>query len=105
MQQTILLDPKDYDAILIGASIHIHEYQSAVTHYITHNTDALSKMPGAFFSVCLAVASNIEEEHREAEKITRDFLEQTGWRPFMSNQIAGALKYTEYNFFKRLIMK
>ena len=98
-------DPKDYDGILIGASIHIHKYQSAVAHYITHNTNTLNKMPGAFFSVCLAVASDIEEEHREAEKITRDFLEHTGWRPFMSTQIAGALKYTEYDFFKRLVMK
>jgi len=98
-------DPKDYDAILIGASVHIHKYQSAVAHYITHHAPSLNKKPGAFFSVCLAVASDIEEEHLEAEKTTRDFMEQTGWRPYMSTQIAGALKYTQYDFFKRLIMK
>jgi menaquinone-dependent protoporphyrinogen oxidase len=98
-------DPKEYDAVLIGASIHIHKYQSAVAHYIRHHATKLNKMPGAFFSVCLAVASDIKEEHLEAEKITRDFMEQTGWRPYMATQIAGALKYTEYDFFKRLIMK
>ena len=97
--------PKDYDGVLIGGSIHIHKYQPAVAHYITHHVAALNKMPGAFFSVCLAVASDIEEEHLEAQKITSDFLLQTGWAPLMTTQIAGALKYTEYDFFKRLIMK
>src|SRR5678815_5980290 len=26
--------PSAYDAVIIGASIHIHKYQSAVVHYI-----------------------------------------------------------------------
>ena len=98
-------NPKDYDAIIIGGSIHIHKYQSAVTHYITQYVDALNNMPGAFFSVCLAVASDMEEEHREAEKITNDFLQQTGWKPLNTIQIAGALKYSQYDFFKRILMK
>jgi|SRR6266540_1669259 len=97
--------PEDYDGILIGGSIHMHQYQSAVAHYITRHVAALNKIPGAFFSVCLAVASDMDEEHREAQKITNDFLERTGWKPLMTTQIAGALKYTQYDFFKRLIMK
>jgi menaquinone-dependent protoporphyrinogen oxidase len=97
--------PENYDAILIGASIYIHKYQSAVTHYINHHVAALNKMPGAFFSVCLAVASDMEEEHREAQRIANDFLDQTKWKPLMVTHIAGALKYTKYDFFKRLLMK
>ena len=62
-------------------------------------------MPGAFFSVSLAAASGLEDEHREVQKIATDFLEQTGWKQLMTSQIAGALKYTEYDYFKRLIMK
>lgn len=97
--------PEGYDAILMGASIHVHKYQSALTDYITRHVNVLNKMPGAFFSVCLAVASDIEEEHREAEKITKEFMAQTGWNPIMTTQVAGALKYTEYDYFKRIIMK
>ena len=97
--------PDDYDTVLIGGSIHMHKYQSAVAHYITHHVAVLNKIPGAFFSVCLAVASDMEDEHHEAEKITKDFLAQTGWKPLLTTQIAGALKYTQYDFFKRLIMK
>ncbi|MBZ5855492.1 flavodoxin domain-containing protein [Flavihumibacter profundi] len=97
--------PDGYEAILIGGSIHMHKYQSAVAHYITANVSLLNKMPGAYFSVCLAVASDIKEEHDEAQKIANDFLLQTGWKPLMTSQIAGALKYTQYDFFKRMIMK
>jgi menaquinone-dependent protoporphyrinogen oxidase len=97
--------PNEFDAVIIGASIHMHKYQTAVVHYIKHYADILNKMPSAFFSVCLAVASEIKEEHKEAENITLQLLEQTGWAPLMTKQIAGALKYTEYDFFKRLIMK
>jgi menaquinone-dependent protoporphyrinogen oxidase len=55
--------------------------------------------------VCLAVVSNIPEEHQEAEKIASHLMEQTGWKPSRIVQIAGALKYTEYDFFKRFIMR
>lgn len=97
--------PKGYDAILIGSSIHMHKYQSAVKHYIKKHLLDLNKIPGAFFSVSLAAASGLEDENHEAQKITTDFLDQTGWKPLMASQIAGALKYTEYDYFKRLIMK
>lgn len=97
--------PSSYDAVVIGASIHIHKYQSAVVHYIKHHIKVLNNKPGAFFSVCLAIASGLEEEHIEARKITTDFLEEVGWKPLMVTQIAGALKYTQYDFFKRLVMK
>ncbi len=97
--------PEGFDALLIGASIHIAKYQSPVTHYITHHVQQLNKMPGAFFSVCMAVASEHEEEHKAAQKITDDYLYHTGWKPSLVTQVAGALKYTQYDFFKRLIMK
>jgi menaquinone-dependent protoporphyrinogen oxidase len=53
----------------------------------------------------MAVASNIPEEHEEAEKISKDFLEQTGWQTSTVWQIAGALRYTQYDYFKKLIMR
>jgi menaquinone-dependent protoporphyrinogen oxidase len=62
-------------------------------------------MPSAFFSVSLAAASGLEDEQLEVQKITTDFLEQTGWKPLITSQVAGALKYTEYDYLKRLIMK
>ena len=97
--------PAGFDAVMIGASIHMHKYQAAVEHYIRRNISALQQMPGAFFSVCLAIASDLVDEQHEAEKIASDFLERIQWEPLAVTTIAGALKYTEYDFFKRIIMK
>ncbi|MFM2282573.1 MAG: menaquinone-dependent protoporphyrinogen dehydrogenase [Bacteroidota bacterium] len=97
--------PENYDAILIGGSLHAHQYQSAIAHYIREHIARLNKMPGAFFSVCLAVASDLPEEHAEAHKIADDFLHITNWKPLLITQIAGALRYSQYDFLRRIIMK
>ncbi len=97
--------PSKFDAVLIGSSIHMHKYNNAITQYVLKNLKVLNKMPTAFFSVCLAVASDIEEEHLEAHRIAMEFLEKTGWNPHEVTQIAGALKYTQYDYLKRLIMR
>lgn len=97
--------PLDHDMVLIGASLHMHKYQSSVRQFIMEHLAALNALPSAFFSVCLSVASEIKEEHAEAHKIAADFLAETGWHARETGHIAGALKYTRYDYFKRLIMR
>lgn len=94
-----------FDTVLIGSSIHAHKYHKAIKHYVLENLEDLNLKPTAFFSVCMAVASDIEEEHREAHAIAMDFLKETGWNPHEVTQIAGALRYTKYDYFKKLIMR
>lgn len=98
-------DPSNYDAILIGASIHIGKYQRSIKHYIISHLGELNDMPSAFFSVCMAVASGLEEKIQEAEDILSKFLRDTGWNPSETTHIAGALKYTQYNYFIKLVMR
>jgi len=97
--------PSNFDAVVVGSSIHMHKYNNATKQYIMDHVEALNGKPSAFFSVSMAVASNIPEEHEEAEKISKDFLEQTGWQTSTVWQIAGALRYTQYDYFKKLIMR
>lgn len=97
--------PNDFDMVMIGSSIHIHKYNSAIKHYVMEHVNELNKKPSAFFSVCMAVASDIPEEHEEAAKIASDFLEQTGWKTDTVWHWAGALKYSQYDYFKKLVMR
>ncbi|WP_036383853.1 flavodoxin domain-containing protein [Muricauda sp. MAR_2010_75] len=97
--------PEKFDAVLIGSSIHIQKYHSSIKDYIMKNLDELNIKHSAFFSVSMAIASDIEEEHKEVEKIAQHFLDQTGWKPNETHHIAGALKYTQYDYFKKLIMR
>ncbi|MDF0708056.1 MAG: flavodoxin domain-containing protein [Bacteroidota bacterium] len=97
--------PEAFDAVLVGSSIHIHNYNPLIKDYVHEHIHSLNNKPGAFFSVSMAVASSIKEEHEEAEQIAENFLKETGWNTRNIWHIAGALKYTKYNYFKKLIMR
>ncbi len=94
-----------YDATIMCAPVHMHRYSSPFVHFAHEWKDALNSRPSAFVSVSLAIASNNAEERQEAEEIASELLQSTGWEPRTVHHCAGALKYTEYDFFKRWMMK
>ncbi len=97
--------PVGFDVVLIGASLHMHNYQNSVFHYVKDNAEALNKLTSAFFSVCLSVMANDEETINELKQITESFMADTGWKPVDIEQVPGALLYTKYDFFKKMIMR
>lgn len=97
--------PEGYQAVVIGSSIHIGKYQTSAMQYIKDHAEELNRVPSAFLSVSLTAASDTDEGKEEMEKITDHFLKFVGWEPGLVKQVAGALKYTQYDFFKRYIMR
>jgi menaquinone-dependent protoporphyrinogen oxidase len=97
--------PDGYDAVIVGASVHMGKHQRSVLKYVRQNRDSLTRLPSAFFSVSLAANDNTEEARKEVASYIEQFLEQTGWRPLVIGRFAGALLYTRYSFFKRWIMR
>ncbi|WGK64859.1 menaquinone-dependent protoporphyrinogen IX dehydrogenase [Croceiramulus getboli] len=97
--------PEAFDAIILGSSIHLGKYNPALKKYVDTHVEAINQRPSAFFSVCMAIASGLEKEREEAFQIADDFLEKTGWHTDAVWHFAGALKYTQYDYFKRLIMR
>jgi len=100
--------PKDlsidaYDAVIVAASVHQHRHQAALVHFVKDNLEHLQKKPTAFVSVGLALV--LEEDQQEAQEYVDQFLTETGWQPTHTELVAGALVYTQYDFFKRQIMK
>jgi len=92
-----------HDAVVVGASIHVGKHQEEVRDLITDNRDTLSEMPTAFFQVSLSSAN--EEKREEAAGYVESFLTETGWHPDRIGQFGGALRFSEYGFLKRLMMK
>lgn len=99
------VDPSSFDAALIGASLHAEKYQSSVKHYVQEHYQVLNKMPTGFLSVSLAAIHDDPESQKELADITESFLDKTGWNPTFVEQVAGALRYTKYNFWKKFIMR
>lgn len=98
--------PLDYtlensDGVIIGASIHIGDHQKDVHSYVKAHIEELNDMPSAFYSVSLIAADDPEV----AREFIDEFSDETGWKPDHTAAFAGALKYTQYNFIKRAMMK
>ena len=98
-------DPGNFDAAILCAPIHIGRYPSDFVTFILNRKSALQEIPSALVTVSLSIASNHEVERKEAEEYPQMLTEKTGWNPDFVHNAAGALKYVEYDFFKRWIIR
>ena len=94
-----------YDGVVIGASVIGGRHQRSVRRFVLSQRDALDSMPCAFFSVSASAASPDAKGRADAQRCLDEFLRDTGWRPSMTQLVAGALKFTKYNPLLRWIMK
>lgn len=94
-----------YDAVLVGASIHVGAHQSAVVEFVQRHREALARGPSGFFQLSLSSAVDDETRRAEAAGYVEAFVETTGWQPDRIGLFGGALRYSEYGFLKRLMMK
>jgi menaquinone-dependent protoporphyrinogen oxidase len=95
----------DYDAVVLGASIHAGHHQRALVKWAEQHHTALGLIPSAFFSVCLTAADDDEESRAATRGYLDDFVERTGWTPGHSATFAGALQYREYDIATRALMR
>lgn len=99
------LEPERYAASILAASVHMGHYQKEIVRFASRHGAVLSKKPSLFLSVSLAVAGDNADDHAELEKIATRFIEETGYRPTRIEQVAGAFRFTEYDFLKSWAMR
>lgn len=97
--------PGRFEGILLCAPIHVGRYPEPLLRFVTDWKEALDDVPNAFISVSLAIASDSEEERAEARSYPAVLENTAGYRPRLVHHAAGALKYVEYDFFKRMMMR
>ncbi|HMQ58149.1 MAG TPA: flavodoxin domain-containing protein [Rhizobiaceae bacterium] len=93
------------DAVIVAAPVDAGSFPQPLVHWLAGNCGDLNGMPTAFVSVSLAAASAFPEELKEIEALAAGLSEKTGWVPERMHHAAGALRYTKYDFFKRLLMR
>jgi menaquinone-dependent protoporphyrinogen oxidase len=94
-----------YDGFIIGGSIHLGKHQTSLRHFVHKYLQTIAAAPNAFFSVSMTAALTDEEHQEEARHYVTTFCEEADWKPDVVQLFAGALLYTQYDFFKRLVMK
>ncbi len=92
-------------AAILCAPVHAARYPASVVSFARQEAPWLNSVPSAFVSITLLIRSELKEEREEAIHFPDDLKAQTGWMPAMVHNAAGALRYSEYDFFKRWMMK
>lgn len=94
-----------YDAVVIGASIHVEKFDQKLIDYVNEHKATLEHLPTAFFSVCLRAAQQDAASQQIVQGYLDSLVAKTGWQPTLATSFAGAVKYREYNFLVRQLMK
>jgi menaquinone-dependent protoporphyrinogen oxidase len=96
---------ENFDAVILGGSIHMGKYQKSLKTFVAEYVDRLNSMPSAFFTVCMGIQSRHESDRQTASRYGERFIQETGWKPRKAETFSGAVKFTQYNFITRFIMK
>jgi len=98
-------DLEAFDAVLVGASVHMGTHQRSVRAFVTEHREQLAARPTGFFQLSMSSAVADESRQAEAAGYVETFLEDTDWHPDRIARFGGALRYSKYGFLKRLVMK
>ncbi|MFC6827090.1 flavodoxin domain-containing protein [Halopelagius fulvigenes] len=99
------MDPASFDAVFVGGSVHGGSHQKSVSEFVGNYRAALRSVPTGFFSVSLSAASDDPEIREKAEEYVERFTADARWSPDRTATVGGALKYSEYGFLKRFVMR
>jgi len=99
------IDPRDYDAVIVGGSLHAGHHQRSVGEWVEHHRSAIELRPNAFFSVSLTAADDSDEARAATRTCIDEFVEDTAWTPDVAASFAGALMYGDYDVFTRVLMR
>jgi menaquinone-dependent protoporphyrinogen oxidase len=97
-------DLKQFDKIVLGASIRYGTHHPQVYAFIKSNEGILKSKPSAFFSVNL-VARKPGKSQPETNPYLKKFLKKISWQPEELAVFAGKIDYQQYSFIDRYIIR
>jgi len=92
-----------YDAVIIGSGIRAGKWLPQATKFMERHRDALSRVPVAYFVVCLTLKDDTEENRSTVAAYLDPVREVV--QPVEVGLFAGAMDYSKLPFILRLMMK
>lgn len=108
------IDWRAYGTVFVVASVHAGHHEREIVRFARTHRLELARLNASFLSLTLSQAGaedpaappiKREESAADAQRMVDAFVEDTGWRPAYALPVAGALAYSKYGFFIKLIMK
>lgn len=94
-----------YAAAVLAGSLHEHLHQKSLQHFALANAGWLNAIPTLFLSVSLEAAMPDAVDRHQARHHLQCFLDVTGLKPLRAEPISGALRYTQYDWLRRTMVR
>jgi len=99
-------DLSTYQAVIVGSAIRMGKWLPEVVEFVKTHQDTLSRVPVAYFTVCLTMKDDTVENRRKAlaylDPVRKQFLQV---KPVDIGLFAGAVDYKKLSFAYSLILK
>ncbi|MEE4345813.1 MAG: flavodoxin domain-containing protein [Paracoccaceae bacterium] len=105
LEEEAPVDMSRFDQAILAGSLHGGRLQPQLVRFAARHAAALNDRPGLFLMVSLAAAGNDPQERADIARIASEFAETSGWSPDEVHHVAGAFRFTQYDFFKSLAMR
>ncbi len=99
------LDLSKVECAILAGSLHQEKHQTSLVKFVKRHRDELAKVPSLMLSVSLTAVVKDDKHVAEAMVCVDRFTIDTGWIPKSVHLVAGALKYTQCDWMKRMLMK
>jgi len=95
--------PNAFDLVVLGSSVYFGKHARNIEAYVRTHRAQLGRRRSAFFSVSMSAGQ--AGAGADPNGYLADTLGRLGWKPDAKIAFAGALRYPEYNWITRLVMK
>lgn len=96
----------DYDGVIVAASIHGGRFQPALVDCVRAHAVEIAARPNALIEVGLSVVNKSDPAvSARLDRTVREFAVETGWRPALVKQVAGAMPYTHFSRLMQWLVK
>jgi menaquinone-dependent protoporphyrinogen oxidase len=99
------LDLAGFDAAIFAGSVHLGHLQRELVVFAETHAREMSGLPTKLLVVSLAAAGGEKSEIDDLDMMIKSFSHETGWKPDAVHHVAGAFRFTEYDFFRSWAMR
>jgi menaquinone-dependent protoporphyrinogen oxidase len=99
------LDTGRFQGAILAGSLHAGGFQKSLIAFVRERAAALNQMPTLFLAVSLSAAGADAEDWAGLTQCVIKFESETGWQPTETLHVAGAFRFTEYDFFRAWAMR
>jgi menaquinone-dependent protoporphyrinogen oxidase len=99
------MDLGRFDGAILAGSLHVGGFQKSLRQFVKDSGAALAAMPTLFLAVSLSAAGNDPEDWAGLKDCLAEFEEDSGWIPGRVEHVAGAFRFSGYDFFRAWAMR